>query len=271
MIIYADVLLAVNLYINYFLVRCTAILLKKRVPPLRCLAASAAGAAWSLMIFLPELPGAVTVAVKLLLGTGVTFILFGKQRWQDFLIYALCFLAVSFSFAGAMAALWHFAAPMGMYLSNGCTYFDIPIGAAAIITAVIYGSFRAGKAIIDRRKPARHEIVTIRCGSGEVRLDGLADTGNSLKDGFSGKPVVIASLDKTGGIIPPPVLNYLSGSSDGLAGIRLVPCSTVTSEGVIPVFPAEITIAGRSADALVGISRHALKGADCIFDPNIIT
>ena len=270
LIIYADVLLSVNLYINYFLLRGTSLFLRRNIKPLRCLSAAAVGAAFSLVLMLPELYPALSVLIKLTSGVLVTLTAFGFQKHIDFLLSALCFLAVSFAFAGGMAALWNFAAPLGMYCNNGCVYFDIPIGAAAVITAAIYGGFRLVRHIIERRKPALREAVTIRAGGKEAVLDGLGDTGNCLRDSFSGKPVIVASVEKLRGILPQNVLNYISGSPGGLDGIRLVPCSTVTSEGVIPVFPAEVLIGGAPVEALVGVSRQKLPGADCIFDPEII-
>ena len=56
----------------------------------------------------------------------------------------------------------------------------------------------------------------------------------------------------------------------GLEGLRLAPCRTITSEGVVPVFSAEVLINEKPADVLVGVTREPISGADCIFDPNII-
>lgn len=270
MVIYADVLIAVNLYINYFLLRGTALVLRRKIKPLRCIIASAIGAAGALAILLPELHPIIGVLLKAAVGAVITLTAFGRQKRGDFLLTLLCFLAVSFAFAGGMMALWYFAAPLGMYYRNGFAYFDIPIGAAAVITAVLYGGFRLVKIIFDRKRPLRHEKVIIRSKGLEISLDGLADTGNSLCDSFSGKPVVIASLEAVRAAVPDAVLNYLSGRTEQLEGIRLVPCRTVTSEGVVPVFPAEIIIDSKSADALLGVTRQEISGADCIFNPNII-
>lgn len=270
MIIYADVLIAVNLYINYFLVRGTALLLRRKIKPLRCVLASAVGAVGALAIMLPELHPVISVLFKVLLGIAVTLAAFGRQKRGDFLLSLLCFLAVSFAFAGGMMALWSFAAPLGMFYRNGFAYFDIPIGAAAVITAVVYGGFRLVKLLLVKKRPRQHEKVLIRSAGLEIPLDGLADTGNSLCDSFTGKPVVIASLEKVRAVLPDSVLNYLSGSTEHLEGIRLIPCRTVTSEGIVPAFPAEIIIGGKPADALLGVTRQKISGADCIFDPNII-
>lgn len=189
LIIYIDVLLVVNLYINYFLVRGTSLMLRRKVSPRRVILASAVGAVGSLLILVPDLNPILCVLIKIALGIGITFAAFGRQNKIDFLISSLSFLVVSFIFGGAMTALWNIAAPAGIFVRNGTAYFDIPIIAAALFTAALYGGFRVFRAIIDRRKPQSHAVVRIRNGAAEVTLDGLADTGNSLRDSFTGKPV----------------------------------------------------------------------------------
>lgn len=203
LVIYIDVLLVVNLYINYFLVRGTSLMLRRKVSPRRVILASAVGAVGSLLILVPDLNPILCVLIKIALGIGITFAAFGRQNKIDFLISSLSFLVVSFIFGGAMTALWNIAAPAGIFVRNGTAYFDIPIIAAALFTAALYGGFRVFRAIIDRRKPQSHAVVRIRNGAAEVTLDGLADTGNSLRDSFTGKPVVITSIGKVAEISPP--------------------------------------------------------------------
>ena len=219
LVIYIDVLLVVNLYINYFLVRGTSLMLRRKVSPRRVILASAVGAVGSLLILVPDLNPILCVLIKIALGIGITFAAFGRQNKIDFLISSLSFLVVSFIFGGAMTALWNIAAPAGIFVRNGTAYFDIPIIAAALFTAALYGGFRVFRTIIDRRKPQSHAVVRIRNGAAEVTLDGLADTGNSLRDSFTGKPVVITSIGKVAEISPPQVTNYLNGCSEGLEGL----------------------------------------------------
>lgn len=127
LVIYIDVLLVVNLYINYFLVRGTSLMLRRKVSPRRVLLASAVGAVGSLLILVPDLNPILCVLIKIALGIGITFAAFGRQNKIDFLISSLSFLVVSFIFGGAMTALWNIAAPAGIFVRNGTAYFDIPI------------------------------------------------------------------------------------------------------------------------------------------------
>ena len=122
LVIYIDVLLVVNLYINYFLVRGTSLMLRRKVSPRRVILASAVGAVGSLLILVPDLNPILCVLIKIALGIGITFAAFGRQNKIDFLISSLSFLVVSFIFGGAMTALWNIAAPAGIFVRNGTPY-----------------------------------------------------------------------------------------------------------------------------------------------------
>ena len=73
LVIYIDVLLVVNLYINYFLVRGTSLMLRRKVSPRRVILASAVGAVGSLLILVPDLNPILCVLIKIALGIGITF------------------------------------------------------------------------------------------------------------------------------------------------------------------------------------------------------
>ena len=83
--------------------------------------------------------------------------------------------------------------------------------------------------------------------------------------------MVLASLAAVRSITPKSAVNYHEGKYDQLEGIRLVPCRTVTAEGLVPVFPAELSLDGHSAEVLIGIAKQDISGADCVFDPSIIS
>lgn len=273
MTVYIDVLIIFNLYINYFLVKSTALIMRRKISPLRCLAAAAVGALSSLVILLPPFPFALTFLIKTAIAGFVTFAAFGRQKIWDYAVCMLFFLLMCFVYGGAMLALWHFAAPLGMIYENGTAYFDIPIGALAVFTALSYGAVRAVRYLLDRKiKCAESCTVNVTVGGRSVKLRGFPDTGNALTDVFSGKPIVICSPSAIRDIIPESVARYLNGCGD-ITGILLVPCRTVDGEGLIPIFSADmISVNGTDADAMIGVSRTELHGGnDCIFNPKIIS
>ncbi len=275
LVIYADILVILNLYINYFLVRSSALLLRRDISSKRCLLAAGIGAAAALTALLPELPFWAVAGIKAAVGCAVVFAAFGKQKKIDFVISLLCFLVISFVFAGLMLALWTFFAPFDMVYSNGIAYFNIPIAAIAVFTAAAYGAVRAVRYFSDRRLVCRRVCrVKITMSGVTVELMGLADTGNGLCDIFSGKSVIVCRHDSVKEIIPQTVREYLEGrAADNIDGIRLLPCRTIAAEALIPIFSAAgITIDGKKADGFIGITKNPLgEGIDCVFNPKIIS
>lgn len=275
LVIYADILVILNLYINYFLVRSAALLLRRDLSPKRCLLAAGIGAVAALSALLPEMPFWAVAGIKAAVGCAVVFAAFGRQKKIDFVISLLCFLVISFVFAGLMLALWTFFAPFDMVYSNGVAYFNIPIAAIAVFTAAAYGAVRAVRYFSDRRLSCRRICrVKITVGGVTAELKGLADTGNDLCDIFSGKSVIVCRRDSVESIIPEAVRGYLEGTAaDSMDGIRLLPCRTIADESLIPVFlAASITIDGKSADGFIGITKNPLgEDIDCVFNPKIIS
>ncbi len=274
MTVYIDVLIVLNLYINYFLIRSAVLVIRRSVSAKRCLLAAGIGAAGSLVILLPELPFIVIALEKIALGALITFAAFGKQKPVDFAVCALFFLLVNFVYAGLMTALWTFCAPYGMVFGNGVAYFNIPLAAVAAFTAAAYFAVRLARYFADRRLRCNKICsVKISINDTEIQLRGLCDTGNGLCDIFSGKPVIVCKYEKIAEITPKNALDFLEGKLDESGGLRLIPCRTMNSESLLPIFAADrIFIDGKAADALVGITKNPLGSeVDCIFDPKIIS
>lgn len=272
MVIYADVLVALNLYINYFLLYGTALILKRGISRKRCVLAAFIGAFGALIIFIPTINLILSALYKAALCAAITFAAFGKQKPYDFAVCALVFIIVNFIFAGVMNALWVFFAPIGMIFENGVCYFDIPIGALIAFTAAAFFLIKLIKTLSARfsRKDKICE-VKIFANNSEITLKGLCDTGCEVVDLFTKIPVIICERGKCINIIPREIENYFAGNS--VEKIRLVPCNTVASETLIPIFKADkILINGKSAEALIGISKVKLgDDIDCVLNPKILS
>ena len=82
--IYIDVLLAVNIFINYFLLLAAAKFLAVKRIRLRILAASILGAAYSLTMLLPSIPMVLALLMKLVMSASLVFVAFpwgGKNNF----------------------------------------------------------------------------------------------------------------------------------------------------------------------------------------------
>lgn len=269
--VYIDILIILNLYINYFLLRCSALFLRRAVSNRRLFAAALLGSLGSMIILAPALPFYITIPYKILLGAAIVLVAFGKQKIKDFLICELFFLLVGFLFGGILTAVWTLFSPAGMLLNNGVCFFNIPIAALVSFTAGAYFLMKLVKLLSDKHKQ-RFCTVKIMQNHTEITLRGLCDTGCEIRDVFSGKPVIICDFVKAAEILPDEILEYLSGNTSNIEKIRLIPCRTVSSSAAIPVFKAQsVIVDGKQTEAMIGVSKERLgDNIDCIFNPKII-
>ena len=118
--VYADILIAVNFTVDYFLLAFTAKLLRVNCPLWRQLIAAS-----SLMIFLPPLGAVIEFLVRIALCAVIALVCFGFHGARAFIRASIYFFAVSFGFAGAMLAVWYIFKPYGMVINNSAVYFNI--------------------------------------------------------------------------------------------------------------------------------------------------
>ena len=266
--IYADVLIVLNVYVNFFLLRITSRLTHSPLRGWRCILAAFYGSLYSLMILLPQLPEIVNFLIKSAAAVTIVICAFGIQSRRRLLINTGTFFAVNFLLAGCIYGVYTWLRPAGMHFSNGSFYIDFSLTVLVITTAVFYGIVRIGLMLTRNCADDSYRVV-IRYNDRVTSIDGLADTGNKLIDYFTGTPVVICGEDK---------FRELTGFGGDISqlprGFRLLACTTVSAEGVIPVFrPDEVLIISRvtgerrAVDVMIGQGR---SGGKAIFDPVIL-
>ena len=238
MVIYADVLLVTNLFVNYALLDCSARIMKNTASRLRILLGAAAGSVYGLVIFLPELPKIVELLSRIAVTILIVFITFGYVNVKRFLRCFFTFFAVSVGFGGIMLLLWITVAPVGMVYHNGTVYFDIDLAVLAVSVVVCFALVSAISFFVERRAPKESvATVEISFGGQSVRVNALIDTGNSLRESFSGYPVAVAERTAVRKIIPLSVSEYLNGNtSSDSENFRLIVHTTVSGTGIMPAF-----------------------------------
>ncbi|WP_297958355.1 sigma-E processing peptidase SpoIIGA [uncultured Ruminococcus sp.] len=266
--IYVDVLIVLNIYVNFFLLRITAGLTHSPLKNGRCAAASVYGSLFSLTILLPQLGAPLSLTIKLAAAVSIVAAAFGYHGFRRLMINTAAFFGANFVLAGAVYGAYSLLEPQFIHFNNACFYIDFSLLILIITTAVMYFALRVLRLIWDRA-PADGYSVIIRKGGRTISLNGLADTGNCLVDFFTGSPVLICPEDS---------FAQLTGAHldrDSLPrGFRLLPCSTVSGEGLIPVFrPDEVLIScgekgGRKkVDAVVGFGEC---GGKAVFNPKLL-
>ena len=266
-VIYIDVLLAVNLFIDFLLLLATARLLCLPFRRWRMVLGSMFGAGCACLILMPELPVLPSIMVKLVSAAIIILITF---PWTGLLAYIkqiTVFFVISTVFAGVAFAVWFFAAPGGFYVVNGVVYYDVSPITLVGLTLISYGVIWLYGRITRKKMPVQSEYrLLMDAGMGEIGVKTMYDTGNALTELFSGSPVVIIRYGAIESVLPEDLREALSSylyasvddsfcmqDSDYEQGsavktavrsrIRLVPYQSVGGQGLLPAFrPERLTV-----------------------------
>ncbi len=251
-IVYVDVLIILNLFINLSLLLITSYFLKIKKNNLRLFLASLFGGLYSLIIFLPEMNFILDFFSKTAISFLIVLIAFGYKTFSRFIKCSVCFTGFTFLFAGMTVAMWFIFKPGGMYYRNSTVYFDINFFILVISTAVCYIITRLFVKFINRNKPQSFIYnFSVTLSGKTLSGRGMIDTGNTLSDGFSGYPVVIGTVNFFKKILPEEYISLFENKNNfnftfdetHKNFFRLIPCSTVSGESILPCFrPEKLTV-----------------------------
>ena len=266
--IYIDVLLVLNIYVNFFLLRITAGITHSPLRTGRCIFSSIYGSLFSLTILLPELYAPLTLAIKLAAAASIVAVAFGIRSRKRLLINTIAFFAANFILAGTVYAVYSMLEPKFIHFNNASFYIDFSLLILIITTAALYAAVRLIRLWTDKT-PEGSYFVYVRSGKKVISLKGLADTGNGLVDWFTGSPVIICTAESFTQLTGKELKN-----EELPRGFRLLPCSAVSGSGLIPIFrPDEVLIAccengeRKQVDAVIGFGEC---GGKAVFNPKLL-
>ena len=190
-VIYADILLALNWILDFFLLWASGCFLKRRILLRRIIPAASLGAIYGAAVICPLPPWLFHIVVAGMVSLLMLLIAFPWQGIHSFLRLVAAFYLISFSMAGAALA--------GGYLLG---YTGYAFGAiqtlkvSALIFGLIFGLMIARKGFLSIRRSWRKEEfrteIEISFLGHSCRANALIDTCNDLREPISGLPVVVA-------------------------------------------------------------------------------
>jgi stage II sporulation protein GA (sporulation sigma-E factor processing peptidase) len=229
--VYIDVLICINLFINYFLLLAVSRFLSIMVKRARLLAAAALGAAYSLTILLPEVNLFLSFLIKFIMAATIVFAAYPFKGVKQFLRQLAAFYIMSFAFAGFMLALWFFISPQGLIIKNSVIYFNISPLLLIILTVICYVIIRMINRLTGREAPDKIFCrIRIDYDGKSVSCMGKVDTGNSLTEPFSNYPVVVVDEKCIAAMKP----------DENSGKIRLVPFQAVSGGGLLSAFKPDL-------------------------------
>ncbi len=238
LIIYVDVLLVLNAYVDYLLILSTEKLLKHKAKFYRRICGAFFGAISSLSIFIPIKSEILSLLIGIASAVIISMIGFGTRSVILTLKSTLIMYLLTCAYCGVMYLLWHLTNSNAIVIHNSVVYFNISPLFLIISTIVCYFIISIATRIINKHKPIPYCTVDITQGDKCISLRSIIDTGNTLHETLSGLPVVI--IDCSSGY---KLLGENLNSIDtdtlillGLNGFRLIPCSSAVGKGCLPAF-----------------------------------
>ncbi len=240
MVVYADILIFTNMFVNFFILKITALLGHDSPKTLRLILGCSVGSLFSLYIFLPPSGIETELIFKLIISAVIVLVTFSFISLKSFLRRIGIFFATSFLYAGFMLFIWAVIKPQNLAINNGIVYINISPVLLIILTLLGYIAlsliryFSSKQAYLGKRCKAK-----FRLKNKEIWVNLLIDTGNSLTDNITGKPVFI--IEKS---VIKNILEYIP-TTDNITefkpekGFRLIPYSSVGGSGLLTAFTCE--------------------------------
>lgn len=240
MVVYVDILVILNLIVDYFLLSASAAILRVKLSVFRQLASAAVGAFSSLYIFAPDLGLFFDLVFKAVICAVMVLCAFGFGGAKRFFRSAGVLFLVTCGFGGIMTAVWSAFRPKGMTVVNSVVYFNISPAVLISASVITYLLFMLLKAIFSRTSELADRCeITVTAEEKSITMDAIVDTGNSIKDYLSGCEVIIADGE---------FVKVLLGSDNPVTDTRLkkryriLPLSTVSGGGTLDGFRCDSAV-----------------------------
>ncbi|MBQ3094286.1 MAG: sigma-E processing peptidase SpoIIGA [Clostridia bacterium] len=228
-VIYLDILLSLNLFVDFLLLAATARLLHTPTSRWRLIGGALLGALSSLMIFLPPLGIALSILCKALAAALMVLIAFPYRGFGAYLRETTVLFLISALFAGVCAVGQWMLSPVGLAVQSGVVYYEADPLWLILFTVIAYGALTLFDRLTRKRVAlGQNYRVELEHSGHRVTLRAMLDSGHSLCDSFSGAPVVLAGEQ---------ALGALNAACDLSAGhVRYIPFSSIGGDGVLLAF-----------------------------------
>ncbi|MCI5562561.1 MAG: sigma-E processing peptidase SpoIIGA [Intestinimonas massiliensis] len=198
-VVYIDALFLLNLIVNYLLLLAAAKLAGEPLRRLRLAAGAALGGLYAAAIFFPGMGFLTHPLCKL--GAAVLMLLTGFGGSRRLLRVTLVFFGLSCAFGGGIFAIGLLGG-RGLTLRNGVLYSVMDLRILLLSAAVCY----AVLTLVFRRtaRHGRREVLpaVLTLGGRRVAVNALVDTGNTLTDPVTGRPVMVAEGSRLSPLLP---------------------------------------------------------------------
>ena len=262
MTVYADILVLINTYVNFFVLLSSSAILRLRASIWKIIIGALIGGFSALIILLPKQNEFLSSLIHLILAMIIVLVSFGLANWRIVLKRLALFFATSFIFSGCVYCFWLAFKPDRLIINNSVIYFDISAIELVIASAVIYALFVIVRLFCGGFNKNQRQTVKLELIHNGVELTYacLIDTGNMLRDCFTDMPIAVVDNSISRSL----KIDFYAADEDVIRRnkIRFIPFNTVGNSGLMPVFkPDKIKVDGKvKNDLLIGVSKRHFDG-----------
>ncbi len=259
---YLDLVITLNVAVNFLLLKLAGQVARQKTTLLRLFTGSALGGILLLFFLLPA--GASLLMSwpgKLLLPIAMIVLTFRPRRWMDGFLLLLLFYLGSFILAGIVFSflLWSNYSldfSRNIYFLHSPSFFHL-FGAGILLLTFVRWVSPLLEEKVKYRFLTKNFQVEVGLSGKKKKFSAFLDTGNMLKEPFSGLPVAVASYPAMAELLPPEIRAVLEdGSQIKWCGLekalsscgtdlmfRLVPYHSLNHDDYMVAFrPEEIRI-----------------------------
>lgn len=271
MTIYVDTLFLLNGIINALLLLGSGRLGGAPIRAWRVAIGASLGGAYAVACVIPDLTFLCAWPWKVLVSVAMVLCAYGCTR-RSVKLWGV-FLVLSAAFGGLILVLVQVLGA-GLLLVNGTAYYPVSGRLLLMTAAAVY--------ILTRTVFARlvqhtgEELVRVELTSGEktVKLTALRDTGNTLRDPATNRPVLVVDWQTASGLLPPSAALHRGELSDPASLMarlqaaapekkwRLIPYRAVGTSGGL--------LLGMACDR-VRIAKKTIVGGVIAFSPTPVS
>lgn len=202
-VVYIDILFIINFVMDYIVLSCGGAIFKIQRRHRYIVIAATVGAVYACAIFFTDIGILYSAAAKSAVGAVMVYIAYLPPNIRTFFRYLLCFLGTSVLFAGALFMFFCLSGTgsrVGAIVKNGVTYFNVPLVYLSAATLAAYVLIRLYLKYSDKSRQRQFYDIQICLDGCSVIVRALVDTGNSLTEPTTGKPVIIAEKSSLSGL-----------------------------------------------------------------------
>ena len=264
MIVYADILFAINFSMDFLALFICSLILHTKTGRIRIVLSSAFGGFFGVLEVVLPFNQMLSLILSVIVSFTMCKIAYKQCKGKRFLTTYLMFWGISAGLGGVMSLTYSFLnnifqdiivkySPSGVY--NGARFLLI-----ASITAIVSIVFSR---IFASRKDISSAKLSITLDNVKYDMEALCDTGNMLSDPILAKPVILVSKrSKIGKKI---------GLKDDIKK-RIIPYSDVSGRGILRgVVPEAVMVGENLVDAIVApIDTNDFAGYEALVPAKLI-